>query len=85
MKNQLDFKSLAIGFLSAALLIMGFSFKDSSPGQGGRFQTEVGVNGVIVLDTESGAYIINTNMANVGWRKGDFETTHKVSKDNLGK
>ncbi|WP_207436001.1 hypothetical protein [Sabulibacter ruber] len=85
MKNQLDFKSLAIGFLSAALLIMGFSFKNSTPGQGGRFQSEVGENGVIVLDTETGAYIINTDMTNSGWRKGDFQTTYKLSKDNLVK
>lgn len=85
MKNQLDLKSLIIGFLSAALLIMVFSFKNSSNGQAGRYQTEVGEKGVIVLDVETGAYIINGDLSNMGWRKGDFENTHKVSKDNLAK
>jgi hypothetical protein len=85
MKNQLDIKSLAIGFLSAALTMTAFSFKNGTPTQGNRFMTEVGTTGVIVLDTETGAYIINTELTNSGWRKGDFETTHKVSKENLAK
>ncbi|MFB9863755.1 hypothetical protein [Rufibacter immobilis] len=83
MKNQIDIKSLLIGFLSAALIIMAFSFKNSTTGQGGRFQAETSETGVIVLDVETGAYIINTDMTNNKWRKGDFQTTHKVSKDNL--
>ncbi|WP_181307114.1 hypothetical protein [Rufibacter sp. XAAS-G3-1] len=85
MKTQFDLKSIVIGFLSAALLTMAFSFKNGNTGQGARFVTEVGERGVIVLDTETGAYIINTDLSNMGWRKGDFETTHKVSKDNLTK
>ena len=85
MKKQLDIKSLIIGFLSAALLIMVLSFKSGNIEQRGRFHTEVGNNGVIVLDVETGAYIINTDLTNSAWRKGDFETTHKVSKDNLAR
>ncbi|MBA9076896.1 MULTISPECIES: hypothetical protein [Rufibacter] len=83
MKLQLDTKSIMIGFLSAALLISAFSFKNDSSGNGGKYQTSMGERGIIILDTETGAYIINTDATNSGWRKGNFENTFKVSKDNL--
>jgi len=82
MKNQLDIKSTVIGFLSAALLIAIFSFKSSNTESGGKFQTDVSENGVIILDTESGAYIIATDMTGYHWTKGNFANTHQISKDN---
>lgn len=83
MKNQLDIKSVAIGFLSAALLISVFSFKNGSSLNEGKYQTSIGEIGIVILDTETGAYIINTHAINSGWRKGNFENTFKISKDNL--
>ena len=85
MKKQLDSKSIVIGFLSAALLISAFSFKSGNAVNEGKYQTSMGEKGIIILDTETGAYIINTDATNSGWRKGDFENTFKVSKDNLGR
>ncbi len=82
MKNQLDIKSTVIGFLSAGLLIAIFSFKSSNAGSGGKFQTEVGEAGVIILDTETGAYIMTNDMRGYDWNKGNFENTHQISKDN---
>jgi hypothetical protein len=83
MKDQLDIKSIAIGFLSAALLISTFSFKNDNSVNDRKYQTAIGESGIIILNTETGAYLINTDATNSGWRKGDFENTFRVSKDNL--
>ncbi|MDT0642831.1 hypothetical protein RM553_08310 [Zunongwangia sp. F363] len=82
MKIQLDIKSTIIGFLSAALLIATFSFKSSNAWVGGKFQTEVSEKGVIILDTETGAYIMTSDMRGYDWNKGNFTNTHQISKDN---
>jgi hypothetical protein len=80
MKYQVDFKSILIGFLSAALLIGAFSFKDEASEKEGRYQTSVAESGVVILDTKTGAYIMSMNLSNYNWQKGDFSTTHRVSK-----
>jgi len=80
MKNQIDLKSLLIGFLGAGLLIATLSFKDSHPENQGRYQTEVSQTGVVILDTQDGSYIMSTELTNNHWVKGDFYTTHKASK-----
>lgn len=82
MKHQVDIKSVMIGFLSTALLVAAFSFKDGETGKEGRYQTSVGQQGVVILDTKTGEYIINTDLSNNGWRKGDFSSTHHGSKGN---
>ena len=80
MKYQVDIKSILIGFLSAALLIGIFSFKDQSSEKEGRYQTAVGEKGVVILDTKTGAYIVNTYLTDRDWRKGDFSNPHQLSK-----
>ena len=80
MKYQVDFKSILIGFLSATLLIGTFSFKDEPSEKEGRYQTSVAESGVVILDTKTGAYIMSMNLSNYNWQKGDFSTTHSVSK-----
>ena len=82
MRNQVNFKSILIGFFSAALLIAAFSFKQNSTDKEGRYQTAVGESGVVILDTKTGEYIINTDGTNRGWRKGDFSNTHRIGKAN---
>jgi len=79
MKYQADIKSIIIGFLGATLLFATFSFKDESP-EKGRYQTAVGDKGVVILDTQTGAYIMNIDATNIGWRKGDFPYTHNTVK-----
>jgi hypothetical protein len=80
MKYSVDFKSLMIGFGIAALLMGTFSFKDESSEKEGRYQTAVSESGVVILDTKTGAYIMSMNFSNYNWTKGDFSTTHSVSK-----
>lgn len=80
MKYQIDLKSILIGFLSAALLIGTISFKEETFEKEGRYQTSVAESGVVILDTKTGAYIMSGNLFNYDWKKGDFSTTHSVSK-----
>ena len=80
MKYKVDIKSILIGFLSAALLIGTFSFKDETSEKEGRYQTSVAESGVVILDTKTGAYIMSMNLGNYNWKKGDFSTTHSASK-----
>ena len=85
MKYQVDIKSILIGFLSAALLISTISFKNNGDEQDGKFKAVIGEIGIVILDTQTGAYILTPNVQIAGkmdWIKGDFYNTHKVSKDN---
>ncbi|MDR6786230.1 hypothetical protein ABIE26_004949 [Pedobacter africanus] len=85
MKITLDVKSLLLGVLAAGLMFTAFSFK-STQGQGsGRFSTEVHDHVVVILDTETGHYIIAPSMYDVSkiqWLKGEFYDTFKTGKDN---
>lgn len=85
MKNNIDIKSLVIGFLSAGLLTSVIGFKNNSSETEGKFQTVIGEKGVVILDTHTGAYILAPYIRDAGkmeWIKGEFYNTHKVSKDN---
>lgn len=85
MRNQFDLKSLLIGFLSAALLISTFSFKNETTSSPGRYQTSVGERGVAILDTQTGAYLLATDLTGYNWSKGEFENTFQAVKDNTRK
>jgi hypothetical protein len=80
MKPQVDFKSILIGFLGAALLITAFSFKDEGPSQAGRYQTSVAEGCIIILDTQNGDYILDYYLDNRDWRKGNFSEAHLKGK-----
>ncbi|MNL21816.1 hypothetical protein D3C87_1431240 [compost metagenome] len=85
MKITLDLKSIIIGFFSAALLISLISFKNNGDENEGKFKTVMNESGIVILDSQTGAYIIAPNMRDVGkvqWIKGDFYNTHKTGKDN---
>lgn len=82
MKYHLDIRSSIIGFASAVLILGALSFKNDDSAKEGRYQTAVGETGIVILDTQTGAYILNMNLGNNGWRKGDFANTHKLSKGN---
>jgi len=85
MKYQVDIKSVLIGFLTAGLLISIISFKNNGNEQDGKFKTVIGEKGIVILDTETGAYILTPYITTTGkmdWIKGDFYDTHKASKDN---
>lgn len=80
MKQQINFKSILIGFLGAALLFIAFSFKDDGSDPIGRYQTSIGEGGVIILDTKTGSYIFDPYFNNKNWKKGNFTDTHRLGK-----
>lgn len=85
MKITLDIKSVIIGLLSAGIIFSTISFKDKNETDGGKFRAVVGEKGVVILDSETGAYIVAPDPSPVGkirWVKGDFYETHKASIDN---
>lgn len=74
-----------IGFLGTALLVSIISFKNNSDENEGKFKTVIGEQGIVILDSQTGAYIIAPAMRDFGkvqWIKGDFYSTHKTGKDN---
>ncbi|WP_316803675.1 hypothetical protein [Pedobacter nototheniae] len=85
MKITLDTKSLLIGILGAGLMFTAISFKNGQDQNGGRFRTEINDHVVVILDSETGNYIIAPAMYDVNkvqWLKGEFYQTFKTGKDN---
>ncbi|MCZ4244118.1 hypothetical protein [Pedobacter punctiformis] len=85
MKITLDTKSLLLGFLGTGLMFAAISFKSAQDQGSGRFHTEVNDHVVVILDSETGNYIIAPSMYDVNkiqWIKGEFYQTFKVAKDN---
>ena len=77
---KFDIKSVIIGFLGAALLITSLSFNSSAPEDTGKFQVTSGEGGIIILDTQTGDYIMDSKVNYVGkmqWIKGDFKESYK--------
>ncbi|MEH3114574.1 hypothetical protein [Pedobacter terrae] len=86
MKITLDSKSLLLGFLGAGLMFTAISFKNSQDQVGGRYRTEVNAsNIVVILDSETGNYIIAPGIQAAGrvqWIKGEFNKTFSTAIDN---
>ncbi|WP_316829034.1 hypothetical protein [Pedobacter miscanthi] len=86
MKITLDTKSLLLGFLGAGLMFTAISFKNGQDQTGGRYHTEVNANNMIViLDSETGNYIVAPAMQEAGkatWLKGEFNKTFNKAVDN---
>lgn len=86
MKITLDSKSLLLGFLGAGIMFTAISFKNSHDQTGGRYRTEVNAtNMVVILDSETGNYIIAPEMKDFGkvqWIKGEFYKTFNIAIDN---
>ena len=85
MKYSVDIKSVMLGLFIAMLLFGTFSFKQEVSEPVGRYQTSLGQQGVVILDTKTGAYIINTDASNVKWHKGTFSHTHEIAADTKDK
>lgn len=86
MKITLDTRSLLLGFLGAGLMFTAISFKNGQDQTGGRYRTEVNANNlVVILDTETGNYIIAPAMQSSGkvqWIKGEFNKTFSTAVDS---
>ncbi|RAJ32135.1 hypothetical protein [Pedobacter cryoconitis] len=79
MKYSVDIKSVMLGLFMATLLFGVFSFKQEGSETVGRYQTTVGEKGVVILDTKTGAYIINPYATDNGWHKGTFSHTSEIA------
>jgi len=86
MKITLDTKSLLLGFLGAGLMFTAISFKNGQDQTGARYHTEVNAgNMVVIVDGETGNYIIAPDMRDIGkvqWIKGEFNKTFSTAIDN---
>ena len=86
MKITLDTKSLLLGFLCAGLMFTAISFKNGQDQTDGRYHTEVNANNmVVILDSETGNYIIGPAVQSAGkvqWIKGEFNKTFSTAVDN---
>ncbi len=86
MKITLDSKSLLLGFFGAAIMFTAISFKNSQDQTGGRYRTEVNAtNMVVIVDSETGNYIIAPEIKDFGkvqWVKGEFNKTFETAVDN---
>jgi hypothetical protein len=85
MKITLDIKSMIFGFMAAGLVLIALSFKNGQTDHPGKYRTTIGEKGIVILDTETGAYIMAPEIrtfGNVQWIKGDFNTTYQTGKDN---
>jgi len=86
MKIALDTKSILIGILATGLCLTIISSKNYDEPTDGRYKTEVNNNNVIViLDTQTGKYIIAPEVRDAGkiqWLKGEFQSTFSSAKDN---
>lgn len=77
---NLDAKSMIIGFLSAALLSISLGFNNAQADSSGKYQVSTSERGFIILDTQSGEYILDSSVGYIGrmqWIKGEFKDSYK--------
>ena len=73
-----DFKSAVIGFLGAAFIFIIFAFNKPTEGPIGRYQGHSSEEGFMIVDTQTGNYIIDDRSSFSGktiWTKGSFQDT----------
>ena len=86
MKNitvTIDLKSLCLGAVGVLCIGLLSNFNNADQPRGSavdevrRYQTVSGENGIVILDTKTGQYIIDrATFGQPRWMKGDFVTTH---------
>ncbi|MCX2452566.1 hypothetical protein OQX61_14915 [Pedobacter sp. PLR] len=84
MKITLDIKSLIIGFMASALIMMGLSFKNGEAENTGKYKTTIGEKGIVVLDTETGVFIISNGIYGTGrmdWTKVNFADAYETGRE----
>lgn len=85
--KKLDYKSMLIGILATALLFSFYSFDrtaETPMPQVGKYQAVSSERGFLILDTQTGDYILDTEVNYVGkmtWIKGDFESSFQTGRD----
>ena len=80
MKITIDMRSLVMGFCAAGLLFMAISFKNGETESKGAYRTTMSEKGIVILNTETGDYIITPLIefsGRVQWMKGNFANTYR--------
>lgn len=83
-KITIDLKNWSLATTLLLSLLLLTSARTEGPGQIGRFQAVTSERGFIILDTESGDYIIESrhyNVPKLKWSKGDFRTSFEKGLD----
>lgn len=88
MTIKIDFKSLLIGFLGAALVftMLSFSQSEAETESPNRYQAVASERGFIILDTQTGEYILDSEVNYIGkmqWIKGDFKEAYRKGKNKF--
>ena len=89
----LDFKSVLVGLLFSALLFVFFSFKAdvgpaTVPAQTGTYQAVSSERGFLILNTQTGEYILDSEVNYIGkmtWIKGEFDKAFESGMDKTRK
>lgn len=83
-KSSFDIKSACIGFLGAALIMSVFGFNNPTDELPGRYQATAGEEGIVIIDTQTGQYIIDDRASFSGktvWTKGSFADTYEKGEN----
>ena len=86
--SKFDIKSMIIGVFGAALIITTLGFNKPEPDDTGKFQVTSSERGIIILDTQTGDYILDSKVEYIGkmqWIKGDFKASYKEGIDKTKK
>ena len=86
---QVDFKSLLIGFLVCGMFITSFAFNaPDTDRDNGRYMVAASEKGFVILDTQSGHYILDQEAGIIGkyrWLKGDFASSFEYGLDKVNR
>jgi hypothetical protein len=85
MNFKINFSSFLMGCFAMLCVGMLFSAMDPNPPSVvGRFQARMNENGFLILDTDSGKYILESDVNYIGNQRliiGDFEKSFEAGRD----
>ena len=81
--STFDVKSVMIGMLGTLLFFSILGSASTQSNVSGRYQASSSERGFIILDTQTGKYILDSNVnyiGKIGWIKGEFESSFERGK-----
>lgn len=85
----LDLKSILTGFALSLLVLFMFGYTNATEAPvenhpTGRYQAVASERGFVILDTQTGDYLIDADVAYLGgliWEKGTFQEAHEAGRN----